>query len=187
MAKKKASGRPSGDGDCMWVAANAAAFFDQMGEADTALIKALRGAGATKESVRLVHAYCTGRGPIDGFRYSHAWVENGDTVFDYANGRKVEMPRDVYYALGGVKKRDASQYRVYTQDEARKKMHTTRVYGPWDLDPAKEKHYHGASYEENAFDDAVRIFPSTRGKIGKRGVHITNDELAALNNNNKME
>lgn len=183
MAKKKAIGEPSKEGDCLVVAGRNVAFYDRLGDdRNEPLSKALRRDGATSGSLRLVHAFVTGRGPIDGFRYVHAWVEIGDHVYDYSNGRKVEMAKEVYYALGNVKPNDSGQYRAYTQYETIKKITHDRTWGPWDLKMQHEKLSHGSKYDEGVSDDAVRIFPSRRGRIGRKGVHLTNDELVALKN-----
>jgi hypothetical protein len=81
----------------------------------------------------LVHAMVTGQGKISGIRFSHAWVEIGDVVFDYSNGRRIVVRKEQYYKLGKVKK-VRGQYAAYDYDQAVEKMRKTLNYGPWDLD-----------------------------------------------------
>jgi len=82
----------------------------------------------------LVHGEVTGQGPpppagVGGVQYGHAWIEDGNTVIDTSNGRHLVLPRAVYYKVGGI---GSNVYR-YTVAEARAKLVSTRVYGPWDL------------------------------------------------------
>jgi hypothetical protein len=76
----------------------------------------------------LVHGIVTGQGAIEGIQFGHAWVEKGNTVIDKSNGRSIELPKAVYYALGKIKKT-----KRYTVAEAVKKMLDTGHFGPWDL------------------------------------------------------
>ena len=58
-------------------------------------------------NLTLVHGLVTGQGDIEGIRYNHAWVEDGDTVIDAAlkgRGRdNYKFPKDLYYAIGDIK------------------------------------------------------------------------------------
>jgi hypothetical protein len=76
----------------------------------------------------LVHGIVTGQGKIQGIEYDHAWVEKGDNVLDMSCGRNIEMPKQVYYALGNIKR-----IIKYTPDEMRKKINQYKHWGPWDL------------------------------------------------------
>lgn len=51
------------------------------------------------------------------------------TVYDYSNGRKIELPQAVYYGLGRIDKADA---RYYTITEMRKTSLKFGHYGPWE-------------------------------------------------------
>lgn len=62
-------------------------------------------------------------------RFGHAWVESGEVVFDFSNGRKLVMPRNVYYALGRIDPEDSFRY---SPDEARKLLVRFGHYGPWE-------------------------------------------------------
>lgn len=80
----------------------------------------------------LVHGIVTGRGPIEGLRYNHAWVEIGDVVYDKtipmaANG----IPKQLYYSLGNIVEPDKLVFR-YTLDDVLKKSRKFGTYGPWE-------------------------------------------------------
>lgn len=80
--------------------------------------------------VRLVHGAPTLQaGPYKGNKFGHAWVESDDTVWDFSNGKEIEMPKDVYYVLGKIDEKD-NYY--YTQHETRMKMIDEGTFGPWD-------------------------------------------------------
>ena len=80
----------------------------------------------------VVHAQVTGQGEISGLKYGHAWVEDDVLVYDYSNGRKLEIPKNFYYAVGKIKT-TKPRYFKYTFEQARKKMLDSGHYGPWDL------------------------------------------------------
>ena len=84
--------------------------------------------------------------------HGHAWVEYCDKIpvpkgmkvhlpkghpdyfemwicIDKSNGHDKTMPREVYYAFGGVRPDETFRYTV---DETRVKMVETEVYGPWE-------------------------------------------------------
>lgn len=81
----------------------------------------------------LVHAEVGGEGPIEGLRYGHAWVERGGKVIDHSNGRRLEVPRSVYYTRGKVIDKPGKIYR-YTGPEVKRWMQRTQHYGPWELE-----------------------------------------------------
>jgi len=81
-----------------------------------------------KNSPVLVHGEVRGQGAIEGIRYGHAWVEQGDTVIDNSTGRKLKVPKVVYYALG-----DISKTYKYSVKETRQQLLKYEHYGPWDL------------------------------------------------------
>lgn len=92
----------------------------------------------TVPEMKLVHAYVTGQGGVEGKRFSHAWNEIGDIVFDYSNGRKVVMRREQYYKIGQVST-EPGEYAVYDDIETAKMIARNKHWGPWDLDPGKER------------------------------------------------
>lgn len=87
--------------------------------------------------LRLVHAYVSGQGQLEGKRFPHAWNEVGDVVFDNSNGRRFVVRKEQYYDIGKVVT-EPGQYAVYDDIEAKKKMIRTRHWGPWDLDDKYE-------------------------------------------------
>ncbi len=80
----------------------------------------------------LVHGLVTGQGPIEGTVYSHAWVEDGNTVIDTSlkeQGRKnYKFPKDLYYAIGAIV--DKTTFK-YTYEEMLEKLVSEETYGPW--------------------------------------------------------
>lgn len=90
-----------------------------------------------EEGWTLVHGLVTGQGPVEGVRFGHAWLErrievDGHPVWvvrDVANGKDVELPRALYYAVGDVRAEEVARYDA---DEARRRAIKTGHYGPWD-------------------------------------------------------
>ena len=82
----------------------------------------------------LVHAEVKGQGKAEGIRFGHAWVEDDENVYDYSNGRRIVMPKVVYYAIGDVQTENPLKYQRYTFSEARAKMLKTKHYGSWDIE-----------------------------------------------------
>ena len=62
------------------------------------------------EDLVLVHGEVGGQGALDGVRFGHAWVEKGGTVIDKSNGRNINMPKFVYYAIGQVQNIDPDKW-----------------------------------------------------------------------------
>jgi len=87
--------------------------------------------GITRPSndIFLVHGEVTGQSPIEGVKYGHAWVEIGDsTVIDNSNGRNIEMPKALYYALGRIERTIR-----YTPEQTREMVLKYSHWGPWEL------------------------------------------------------
>ena len=103
---------------------------------------------------KLVHGMVNGQGALEGKRYGHCWVESSNTVLDHSNGRKLEIPKNVYYALGRVK---PSQCKYYAPKEAAKFMSEKGHWGPWEMAG-------GVVMAED--------IPDVRGEVGKRRVRI---------------
>lgn len=82
----------------------------------------------------LVHAEVAGKGPLDGIRFGHAWVEDDEFVYDFSNKIERVVPKDLYYLLGQVDTTDPTKYRRYTPEQAREKMLSTMHYGCWDIE-----------------------------------------------------
>jgi len=95
--------------------------------------------GATaRPGLMLVHGEVTGQGKIEGVKYGHAWVEDGDLVIDVSNGRDLQLPKAAYYALGRVDNDGAQRIKPnlhrYTAKEARRNLVMHGHWGPWDLE-----------------------------------------------------
>jgi len=78
----------------------------------------------------LVHGEVEGSegGEIEGLRYGHAWVEEGNTVIEVANGNHLRIPKALYYLFGKVGKTHR-----YAGREALEMMLSHGHYGPWEL------------------------------------------------------
>jgi len=81
------------------------------------------------KGLRLVHGEVTGQGSLEGVKYGHCWIEDGNTVIDVSNGRNIRMPKSEYYKLGRIE----DNIHVYTPEEARRKINQYEHWGPWDL------------------------------------------------------
>ena len=80
----------------------------------------------------LVHGEVAGQGSLEGITYGHAWVLDGSTVVDKSNGRNIQMPQMIYYAIGQIS--NISNVHQYPWLEARKKIMEYQHWGPWDLE-----------------------------------------------------
>lgn len=58
--------------------------------------------------------------------HEHCWIEQGETVQDFANGHNAVLPKELYYTLGNVK--DVVRY---TMQEAQAVIVKMKTYGPW--------------------------------------------------------
>ena len=101
-------------GNCYEAAASALLFRRQF--ADWVLVHG--------HPTRTIEPYC---------QFGHAWLEQGDTVFDAAS-RKV-LRRNVYYQAGQIDYRDN---RLYTEPEARAFIQLTQHWGPWEGPDAED-------------------------------------------------
>ena len=86
-----------------------------------------------KMNGKLVHGMVNGQGPLSGIRFGHAWVEVGSKVLDHSNGKKRELPKKVYYALGRIK---TNQCKYYNGTEATKCMVKSGHWGTWEMSGA---------------------------------------------------
>lgn len=80
------------------------------------------------KDLRLVHGLVTGRGPIEGLIYNHAWCEDKSKCYDMTFPPQwQQLDKEIYYALGGVKKTF-----FYDSDEVANKSVEYGTYGPWE-------------------------------------------------------
>lgn len=91
----------------------------------------------------LVHGVPLGRGPIEGTRFAHAWIEVPRDVgmwlvIDLTTKPGVKdaicLPREVYYLMGDIKSEDC---KYYTAEEAIHSLLEHAHFGPWELDESK--------------------------------------------------
>lgn len=76
----------------------------------------------------LCHGIVTGQGgDVKGIRYTHAWLENGNVVYDYSNGNMLVLSQITYYRIGKIEK-----VIRYTVREALRMALATGTYGCWD-------------------------------------------------------
>ena len=107
----------------------------------------------------LVHGMVNGQGMLEGKRYGHCWVESRDTILDHSNGRKLEIPKDLYYAIGRVNPKECF---YYTPEEAAKFMVDEGHWGPWEMSG------------ETVMAEEI---PDKRSEIGKHDLRIAPSEL----------
>lgn len=116
--QKYGNERMTGDGDCFQSAVTT--LFDELQP-------------EYGDKAKICQGVPMGQGEIEGLRFDHAWCEvetdEGVMVIDTSNGRRIEIPQEVYYIIGKMKSDDVQRY---TAQEALKKMNETGVYGPWD-------------------------------------------------------
>ena len=108
---------------------------------------------------KLVHGMVNGQGALEGKRYGHCWVESRDTILDHSNGRKLEVPKQAYYALGRVNPKEC---KYYTPEESAKWMAEDGTWGPWEMSG-------GVVMAED--------IPDSNSEIGKQDLRIQSSEL----------
>ena len=70
---------------------------------------------------------------LDYMPMGHAWVEVGNTVYDYSNGRKIKISKNKYYhsgAIDGLLKKGYKQHR-YKGMEVAEMVLKYEHWGPW--------------------------------------------------------
>ena len=86
--------------------------------------------GKYKKAV-LVHGVALNS--LDYMPMGHAWVEVGNTVYDYSNGRKIKLSKRKYYnagAIDGLLKKGYKQHR-YKGMEVAEMVLKHHHWGPW--------------------------------------------------------
>lgn len=82
--------------------------------------------------IRIVHGWVDGRGPTEGLRFVHAWVElKNQIVIDRSNGLDLAISVEAYYAIGGIVE---EEIRRYTVREAEKIADEIGWVGCWEWD-----------------------------------------------------
>ena len=70
---------------------------------------------------------------LDYMPMGHAWVEVGNTCYDYSNGRKIKLSKKKYYnagAIDGLLKKGYKQHR-YKGMEVAEMVLKHKHWGPW--------------------------------------------------------
>ena len=79
----------------------------------------------------LVHGVVTGRGPLQGVKFVHAWVEVDDMVYDKTMPMFAEgFPKQGYYGLANIE--DDSLIFRYDSAKVADKASQYKTYGPWE-------------------------------------------------------
>lgn len=86
------------------------------------------------KNIKLVHGVAilqTDRKP-----FGHCWIEKGNKVLDFSNGRKINIDKKLYYALGQI---PVKGYKIhkYTPKEVLEKIIKYEHWGPWDSTPPR--------------------------------------------------
>ena len=81
------------------------------------------------DNAQLCHGVATGQGEIEGIKHGHAWIEMGELVLDFSNGKEIAMLKERYYQIGKI---DAKKVKRYSKEDAMRKMIETEHYGPWE-------------------------------------------------------
>ena len=68
--------------------------------------------------------------------FGHCWIEKGNTVYDFSNGKKIKINKNVYYNMGGIPVKGHKNYK-YKLEEVRIKILKTGHWGPWDSKPPR--------------------------------------------------
>ncbi len=68
--------------------------------------------------------------------FGHCWIEDGNTVLDFSNGKNIKVPKKVYYSLGGIPVKGYKNYK-YKMEDVRRKVVKTGHWGPWDSKPPR--------------------------------------------------
>ena len=74
------------------------------------------------------YAYVMGQGELIGQRILHAWNEFGDVVFDFSNGKRIVMRKEIYYETAKITEKEVIRQNY---DELIKCMFKTKSYGGW--------------------------------------------------------
>ena len=163
----------------MDTAGRAVAFFGLGGDRGP-LVEAIKKKGGTGKNIRLVHALVKGQLSLAGKRFVHAWVEVGNTAFDFSNGNSAVMDKNKYYGFAGVNPNEKGAFVKYTQDKTMDKISSTHHWGPWDVDLSKEILEGIRVTRLMALDEAKIVIPKTKSQIGKHKVRLTKGDIEAL-------
>ena len=72
----------------------------------------------------------------DGKPFGHCWIEKGNQILDFSNGKKIRLSKKKYYELGGIPVKGHKLYK-YKYLEAAKLMVKYEHWGPWESKPPR--------------------------------------------------
>ena len=82
-------------------------------------------------NLKLVHGFVSGQGELSGYRFTHAWCEDEENVYDYSNGKTVKIMKMLYYGIGNINEYQGKYYNI---DEFRNMIVTHGNKGPWEVE-----------------------------------------------------
>jgi len=124
-----------------------------------------------ESNAKLVHGMVHGQGSLTGLKFGHAWVEYGGKCLDHSNGKKQEMSKTVYYALGRI---HPGECKYYDPGKAAGWMLKKEHWGPWEMTGLTVK---SSVYGEGDLQEDI---PDVRGEIGRKRIRIPNNILDKL-------
>ena len=86
------------------------------------------------DSYRLVHGVAILA--TDGKPFGHCWIEKGNQILDFSNGKKIRLSKKKYYELGGIPVKGHKLYK-YKYLEAAKLMVKYEHWGPRESKPPR--------------------------------------------------
>ena len=87
-----------------------------------------------KDGYQLVHGVAILA--TDGKPFGHCWIEKGNQVLDFSNGKKIRLSKKKYYELGKIPVKGYKLYK-YKYLEAAKLMVKYEHWGPWESKPPR--------------------------------------------------
>lgn len=128
--KTRKTRRQTAKGDCYEAAAK---YILGLSQLHMGIGGKAAGEVAAAAGLILVHAEVMGQGPMEGIPFGHGFVVDTkrDIVIDRSNGRDIQMPRPIYYAIAQID--EIGNYHEYTPQEMMENMIKYKHYGPWDL------------------------------------------------------
>jgi hypothetical protein len=82
-------------------------------------------------NLKLVHSVVSGHGELSGYRFTHAWCEDDEWVYDNANNKTAKIPKFLYYSIGNV---NPNQGKYYDKNEVNKMIEIYKTKGPWEIE-----------------------------------------------------
>lgn len=143
------------------------------------------GTGETDTDIRLVHAVVTR--PTDGFRFIHAFVRQGDVIWDCDPSGNPQLAGriETNYKANNINKNDPKLYREYTPQQAQTLVVKTRSYNPWDIKYEIDPETQGIIPKGDSMPNMVPMVPEgdvTTGNFGSKGPYFDIQQLQKVYN-----